>query len=92
MKLKYTKPAFVIERFDLTQSIAAGCSAQDPANPNASIGDPNIWNKSECGWVVGGISVWLEGNKLCGIKRPEYDEYEGFCYNNPNGDNVIFAS
>lgn len=96
MKLKYTKPDFVMERFDLAQSIAAGCSAENPANPNASIGDPSWGSKETCGWRVGGYTIWTsqncdDGTGFSIIAGPG-DEIMGFCYNNPGGHNVIFMS
>ena len=92
MKRKYIKPAFVMEHFDLAQSIAAGCTAEDPANPNSSIGDPNWGDKNVCGWEVLGYVVWTGPNPGCDVKERPDKEILGFCYNNPNGDNIIFAS
>jgi hypothetical protein len=96
MKRKYTKPDFVLERFELAQSIAANCSAENPANPNASIGDPSWGSKDTCGWRVGDYVIWTAANCNDGrgmsIIASPYEEVMGFCYNNPNGDSVIFMS
>jgi hypothetical protein len=96
MKREYSKPAFMIERFDLTQSIAANCSAENPANPNSSIGDPNWGSKDTCGWQVGNYVIWTAASCNNGqadsIIASPYEEVLGFCYNNPNGNNVIFNS
>ena len=92
MKLEYSKPVFIMESFSLAQSIAAGCSAENPANPSSSIGDPNWGSKTECGWSVGGSVIWTEINRDCVIKASPYEEVLGFCYNNPGGNNVIFMS
>lgn len=96
MKLKYSKPSFAIEKFDLAQSIAANCSAENPANPNASIGDPNWGSKDTCGWRVGDYVIWTAVNCANGPGIPvissPLEEVFGFCYNNPNGNNVIFNS
>lgn len=96
MKLKYVKPAFAVERFDLAQSIAANCTAENPANPSSSLGDPGWGSADTCGWCVGEYTIWTMEN--CN-KNPDYaiiagphDEVLGFCYNNPSGDNVIFRS
>lgn len=96
MKQKYSKPAFVMERFDLAQSIAANCTAENPSNPMSSLGDPNWGSKETCGWRVGEYIVWTMEN--CN-HNPNYavilganDDFLGFCYNNPSGDNVIFRS
>lgn len=92
MKLKYTKPAFAVERFDLAQSIAAGCMA----DPSSSIGDPNWGSRDTCGWRVGNYIIWTESScitsNLFSIFASPDDEVMGVCYNNPNGDNVIFGS
>lgn len=96
MKRKYFKPDFAIERFGLAQSIASNCSAENPANPNASIGDPNWGSKDSCGWRVGDYVIWTAANcsNVQGypIIASPMEEVFGFCYNNPNGNNVIFNS
>jgi hypothetical protein len=92
MKRKYTKPDFVLERFDLAQSIAANCSAENPANPNASIGDPNWGSRDSCGWRVGDYVIWTDANTGCNLKASPNEEILGFCYNNPNGHTIIFNS
>lgn len=97
MKRKYTKPSFVVERFGLAQSIAADCSV-NPANPRASIGSPTSGNKNACGWKVGGYVIWASATTGCNgdngipIIANENAMVQGFCYNNPNGNNVIFTS
>lgn len=96
MKRKYTKPAAVMETFNLTQSIAAQCSAEDKANPLSSLGDPNWGSKDSCGWRVGDYIIWTASicNKGTGIPiiASPFEQVEGFCYNNPSGNNVIFNS
>lgn len=92
MKLKYTKPDFVVERFDLAQSIAANCSAENQANPGSSIGDPNWGNRNECGWRVGQYVLWIDADHGCNLPTDPNAEIFGVCYNNPSGNNVIFNS
>ncbi len=96
MKIKYTKPDFVIERFDLSQSIAANCSAEVPSNPLSSLGDPNWSSKETCGWRVGQYVIWSASNCQSSTELPiivnPNAEVMGFCYNNPSGSNVIFRS
>ena len=90
MKQKYIKPAIVMERFDMSQSIAAGCSAAS----NSPVGDPNIWDKAECGWVVGTDVIWdteASGSK-CNFDWDLESDFEGVCYNNPAGGQTIFNS
>lgn len=98
MKRKYTKPSFAVERFGLSQSIAADCSAENPANPRSSLGSPTSWTKNTCGWKVGGYVVWASEGSGCNsregipiIASPDA-MVQGFCYNNPDGNNVIFTS
>lgn len=88
MKLKYTKPAFVIERFALAQSIAAGCGAAS----SSTVGDPNQWDKYTCGWDLGNMVIWTNTNVGCLTKQDENFDLSGICYNNPDGGQSIFCS
>lgn len=89
MKLKYTKPAIVIERFALTQSIAAACSAAS----SSTVGDPNIWDKHDCAWVVGTDAIWdIEVSSKCNFDWDLDVPFDGICYNNPDGGQTIFSS
>ena len=96
MKRKYTKPSFAVERFDLSQSIAADCSAENPANPRSSLGSPTSGSKAVCGWKVGGYVIWTANSCSHGRGLPIIASadavVQGFCYNNPDGNNVIFTS
>ena len=88
MKTKYVKPALVMERFEMTQSIAASCGAA----ASSTLGDPNIWYKSTCAWVVGGVALWdANANEKCTQGTADM-EVEGLCYNNPTPDLQIFGS
>lgn len=90
MKRKYTKPSLVMERFEMTQSIAAGCSAAS----SSTVGDPNIWSKTDCGWAVGSDVIWdmdVTGSK-CNFDWDLDADFSGICYNNPNGGQSIFGS
>ena len=89
MKQKYVKPAMVMERFELAQSVAAGgCGAAS----SSTMGDPNQWNKETCGWDLGNMIVWTELNSGCLYKLDEDFPMEGVCYNNPDGGQSIFNS
>ena len=90
MKLKYKKPDFAVEHFDLAQSIAAGCSAIH----NSTFGKPNQGNITECGWDVGGAVIWTntDFSKGCNTGSSPNEEILGVCYNNPNGHSIVFAS
>ena len=83
MKKVYEKPAAFIERFDLAQSIATGCSVLD------TFGGSTVTNTDEkvCGFVFGG-SVYFSDN-VTDCTAGEFDE---FCYNAPAEGMVLFAS
>lgn len=89
MKARYVKPELMVESFTLTQNIANTCSVPGGGN---SLGSPTHGDKGTCGWDVGGIILWLEGNIACTEKLGEDDVVEGICYNNPGGDLTIFGS
>ena len=54
MKAKYVKPEIFIERFSLTQNIAAACGAVE----NGSLGTPTSGDKNSCTWDLGGMSIF----------------------------------
>ena len=86
MKKVYQKPGMYVENFSLSQSIAFDCGADH----NSSLGKPGYADKDHCGWDVGNAIIWNIGSQNCDF--PGGDFYEGVCYNNPNGNNVIFNS
>lgn len=92
MKEVYVKPQLHIEQFVLTQSIAS-CGAVAGGN---SLGRPNHWSKTDCGWVVGDEVYWsvLPGcDDGTGEAYPDgWDGLGAVCYNNPSGGNSIFSS
>lgn len=88
MKKEYKKPMIVLESFNLSQSIAAGCGAIH----DSTLGSPNQSSKETCAWVVGGYNVFLNDTNICTIKIGENDDSLGVCYNNPNGGTSIFNS
>ena len=88
MKAKYVKPALVMERFELTQSIANGCNV----DPDGPLGDPNHYSKATCGWDMGNVVLWTVENAGCTEKEDPDADWVGVCYNNPDGFNKIFGS
>ena len=92
MKKVYNKPNFNIEFFALNQSIANGCGITSSVPGGNSIGRPNHWEKTTCGWEMGGMSVWPEGNRSCTYPMDPETEMDGVCYNNPEGGNTILRS
>lgn len=88
MKKEYMKPRIIIEDFELSQNISAGCGAAH----NSNLGGPTQWGKTTCGWNAGGAVIWTEGNKGCTVKAEEDAEELGVCYNNPEGGMNIFGS
>ena len=83
MKRVYEKPVLYIERFTLTQSIAHNCG------DNLDFGMGTLKTKESCGWDVGGVVIFVEGNENC-IFPTEY--LEGVCYNAPDGGYNVFNS
>ena len=89
MKQSYVKPRMIIERFALTQSIAAGCGAVPGGN---TLGQPAHYYKSTCAWDVGGILLFLDREICKDVQVGEKDQVMGYCYNNPDGGTAIFGS
>lgn len=88
MKQAYVKPAFIVERFSLTQNIANGCGALT----NGSMGTPNSVDKTSCGWAIGSTTVLFVNNAICTEPAGENDDVFGICYNAPNSSNAIFGA
>ena len=90
-KKTYKKPMVKIERFDLTQKVAAGCGDFS----NSTLGKPSSGDKINCGWDLGNMIVWVADTGKgtdCTFPWGENEEFEGHCYNNPNGGLTIFGS
>ena len=83
MKKIYEKPAAYIERFDLTQSIASGCSVLDTFGGTSV----NNTSKSTCGIIFGGEAYFSDNIAKC--TAGEFDE---FCYNAPAEGAILFMS
>ena len=87
MKLPYTKPLVVIESYDMAQSISNNCGTTS----GSTLGKPNHGDKSTCGWDLGGTVLWaMDG--MCDWILGVDENWEGICYNNPNGGMTIFGS
>ena len=90
MKKAYTKPQLFVEDFALTQTVASGCGTS--TSSISSLGHPSHWDRSTCGWDLGsGMILWVS-ESACTIPTPADANASGFCYNNPEGGIVIFAS
>lgn len=83
MKKIYEKPAAYIERFNLTQSIASGCSVLETFGGTTV----NSEDAETCGIVFGGTAYFSDG--VLGCIAGEYDE---FCYNAPAEGSILFNS
>lgn len=83
MKKAYEKPLLYIERFTLTQTIAHNCGE----NLDFTMG--TYATKETCGWDVGGIIIFMEGNPGCLFPTKEFG---GVCYNAPGGGYNVFNS
>lgn len=89
MKRTYIKPEIRMEHFTLSQSIA---SCTGVTGGGSTLGKPSHWDKSTCGWDLGGYIVWTEPNS-CPDEQASPDEViDGVCYNNPSGHVVAFSS
>lgn len=87
MKKAYKKPLLIVERFALSQTIAAGCGKRP-----LDYGVPALSTQYVCGWDLtwgAGIVVIFETLDKCN-KATEY--YEFACYNAPEGGYQIFQS
>ena len=87
MKQKYVKPMVNIEYFALSQSIALNCGKNLDE-------DNKTWReKYECGWDItggtGAVVLFVEGVRDCNQLA---EEFEGVCYNNPEGGFNVFDS
>lgn len=90
MKMEYVKPRIIVERFTLTQSIAASCGA--PAG-GSSLGRPTSQSASTCGWDRNGILYFTATTTIdCTEDVTDGFEMEGYCYNNPEGGVAFFSS
>lgn len=81
MKKTYTKPEIMFESFILSTSIAA-CD-KDTGLPSRDI----------CGMQFGDDIIFTSGISQCdsGLPVPD-DGHYGFCYHNPEGALMLFAS
>ena len=91
MKKAYVKPKLMTEYFTLSQNIASTCFGVQPGGGDWW-GRPNQGDKFNCGWVVGDISLWIDGNQKCGVPLGSDEEVLGVCYNNPSSGYAIFGS
>ena len=88
MKEAYVTPALPLERFVLSQNVAAGCGVP---GGGGSLGKPTHWSKDTCGWDLGNMILWLEGTSCTTYAGPD-ENVGGICYNNPEGGYNIFSS
>lgn len=93
MKQSYVKPRIIIERFALTQSIAAGCGAITGGN---TLGGPTSGSVNTCVWDMINYALFVTTNNNCDpVYAVEPDEnvlVNGYCYNNPEGGTAVFSS
>lgn len=89
MKQKYCKPALIMERFTLTQSIASGCAGVEGGSAFSGYG-PTQWNATTCTWEWGGETYF--GAYPCTKIITEGAVVDIYCYNNPDGSFLLFGS
>ena len=82
----------IVERFTLSQSIAAPCTAA--SDPSKLYGDPNQQTRATCNWVYGDDVLFAANTvKPCSMELSEGADFGGiFCYNNPDPDLALFGS
>lgn len=89
MKLEYIKPRILVERFTLTQSIAASCGATG----GTTLGKPTSQSAATCGWDLNGVLFFTSTSLVdCTEDVTEGFELEGYCYNNPANMPAFFSS
>ena len=89
MKLEYVKPRILVERFTLTQSIAASCGATG----GTTLGKPTSQSAATCGWELNGSLLFTSSTvNNCTEIVPDGFELEGYCYNNPANMPAFFSS
>lgn len=80
MKKKYVKPEAIFESFELSASVAAGCSPSGKAQ----------FSQGECAFKIGGSMLFIEAVDACVEKVPDGGTY---CYHVPEGAGTkIFSS
>lgn len=79
---KYVKPELILERFELTEQIATGCS-----NGLIATYQDETTCKVENFNGVSGLILFGQSNKEC-----TFSEYEGYCYHNGGDGFTIFTS
>ena len=91
MKKEYTKPGIIIESFEISQNISAGCGAI----PGKTVGGKvNTSQVGVCGWQNDGSLniIWVGNTNKCTTDTPADSDIYGFCYNNPDGKTAVFGS
>lgn len=88
MKEKYVKPEIFIERFSLTQNIAAACGAVE----NGSLGTPTTGDRTSCKWDLGNNMSIFTSAANCTIPLGDNDTFEGVCFNAPNSNITVFGA
>lgn len=89
MKLEYVKPRILVERFTLTQSIAASCGVVN----GTTFGKPTSQSAATCGWDLNGVLFFTSTSLVdCTEDVTEGFELEGYCYNNPANMPAFFSS
>ena len=97
MKEQYVKPMIVFESFVLSQTIARNCGD----NHDSTFGYSNHADEYECQWVIGDgedalflffVEACTDADVIGDPEPGDSWEYEGVCYNNPDGGQEIFSS
>ena len=82
MKIAYVKPVLYFENFELSTSIATGCSA------GYNHDNTNFGNPSSCNYFYGTDKVFLN-LYACDLEDPGESM---FCYHVPTANDKVFSS
>jgi len=89
MRKEYVKPGISVELFSLAQSIAAACEG---FQHDTGLGEPAHYDKTTCGWAMGDFIVFVDAKICTDAQIGEDEDFNGLCYNNPDGGTTIFGS
>ncbi|MDO4544162.1 MAG: hypothetical protein Q4C01_06370 [Clostridia bacterium] len=86
MRKKYNPPLAYIEELSVQSHINTTCGS----GAGAGFGTPLQANGAACAWDIGGVTVFGPGTAMtCNLVT---DEYNGICYDVPNGGFQAFSS
>lgn len=88
MKKQYMKPGIIIEDFRISEHIST-CGVP---GGGTTLGKPNHWSNSTCGWALDDTTILWVGEPICNEKTGIDEDVGGICYNTPSNGYSIFSS